>query len=252
MRVKEQVIVPDTDENVSGFIPISGLPMQSENGPIWYIRPSDGDYYDEPLGTGIDSIMPFDSNDYGKYGVPWKRPYSKDQDENALESYGCVNEGCNDTSGIDSPQLNAGRDAEKDNSQSATSNQDKVNMDFFGERVGIEKNQGNETKIVSGGVMATTKESVEVDQNKLKISGNMISIAPSIASEKAIRAVGNQEVERISIQTENNPVYAVEGKKYVKIVWIIPVEVSTITKVDAQTAEVVLVEKPWWSLFAMG
>jgi len=51
---------------------------------------------------------------------------------------------------------------------------------------------------------------------------------------------------------ENYPVYAVEGKKYVKIVWIIPVEVSTITKVDAQTAEVVLVEKPWWSLFAMG
>ncbi len=118
------------------------------------------------------------------------------------------------------------------------------------EKIVIEKKQDSETKVSSNGVTATIIGKLEVDNNQLKLAGMAITVTPSAAAEKAINAPATESVQKITVQTEDGPVYVVETRKTAKLFWLIPVEVSITTKVDAQTAKIISVEKPWWSFLA--
>ena len=126
-----------------------------------------------------------------------------------------------------------------------------LEVDVGKEKITLKKNEGRGTEISSNGVAATTTEKIEISEGKMKVAGSPVSLMPGGAAQKAAQANGNQVVQSISIKAQGPagaPVYVVEGKRQAKILGIIPVEIGTTTKIDAQTEQVVSVEKPWWSI----
>lgn len=115
------------------------------------------------------------------------------------------------------------------------------------EKTVIGKKTGNETTILSGGLTATTTEKIEITNNQLTADGKTIMVTPSMAAGKAIQTTGIAAIQKITLQTESGPIYTIETRKTAKLLWFIPVEVETKTKIDAQTSGVVSTEKPWWS-----
>ncbi len=115
------------------------------------------------------------------------------------------------------------------------------------QKVTVTQNSGGGAEINSGGIVATTKEKIGSDGNTLVLSGMQINVTPSSAAEKAMQATGAQTLGAVSIQGSEKPVYIVETRIEGRIFGLIPIELDAKTKIDAQTAEVIEIEKPWWS-----
>jgi len=118
----------------------------------------------------------------------------------------------------------------------------------------IEKTTQNELSIKSENVVATTKEKLVIEDNKLFLEsakvGKQIKILPNVASEAAIESV-IQTVKKIELKEEAaKPVYSVKGTKQARILFIFPVTLEIETKVSAENGEIISVKKPWWSFLA--
>jgi uncharacterized membrane protein YkoI len=60
-------------------------------------------------------------------------------------------------------------------------------------------------------------------------------------------------VSEIEIKEEaQKPIYSVKGTKQTAILFIIPIAMQVETKVDAETGNVMTVNKPWWSFLTTG
>ncbi|VVB99996.1 Uncharacterised protein [uncultured archaeon] len=125
----------------------------------------------------------------------------------------------------------------------------KVDANAGGERISVQKNAATGPELVSNGVIASTIEPVSISGGSVSIGGSVIGVSPSVALKKAEEAIGAQG-GKVSIVIEGKPIYVIDGKKQAKLFWLIPVDFDTKTKVDSSSAEVLSVEKPWWSVFA--
>jgi hypothetical protein len=165
----------------------------------------------------------------------------------------------------------------------------KIETETTATNISISKSEGESgiISIVSGNVMMTTSEKVSVQNSKLILesaSGNgfkEIKIMPDTASERAQEVLGLKCEERNCtivlkevpmsdkdiIDDKNNGedpnnrtegiesdqselIYEVEGVKDSKLLGVINKEMKVKAQVDAQTGEVVKIEKPWWAFLA--
>lgn len=106
--------------------------------------------------------------------------------------------------------------------------------------------------IKTPGGQAITKEKLIVTQDSLAVqtSGGSqeIKILPEEAFLKTKDITSLKEVRLVVEAT--NAVYSISGTKQAKILFLIPVEYETVTKVDVQTGQVLSVSKPWWTFLA--
>jgi hypothetical protein len=93
--------------------------------------------------------------------------------------------------------------------------------------------------------------------SRLNLSGltgiKEIKVLPDKLVDELSKKPGfqRQSIKDISLKVENEmPVYNVEGRVQVKILGLIPAEMNVKAKVDAQTGEILGVERPWWSFLA--
>lgn len=122
------------------------------------------------------------------------------------------------------------------------------------------KNDKKEVKIK---VDKIKKESlVEIDgkaintQKGIEIKNSRLHLETSVGS-KEIKILPNevyskgQEITRIEevklTEESQSPVYSVKGTKQAKLLFILPVTLRLETKVNAESGEILSVNKPWWS-----
>ncbi len=105
-----------------------------------------------------------------------------------------------------------------------------------------------ETKISFREVSASTKESVEVKENKVFLKQKEVKIMPDEANNTAITSAGLTSVATTELKTEEQkPVYTVQGIRSSKLLFFIPVSIETTAKIDASSGNVISIQKPWWS-----
>jgi len=116
------------------------------------------------------------------------------------------------------------------------------------------------TTIGNRGLLETTVVSAEysnelvVEDSKLfmitPIGKKQINILPedaiAVSETPAIKLVKKVELKEES----QKPIYSVQGTKQTRIFFIIPVSMKVETKIDAETGNLISVNKPWWSFFA--
>ncbi|RLI86120.1 MAG: hypothetical protein DRO76_04410 [Candidatus Altiarchaeales archaeon] len=75
-----------------------------------------------------------------------------------------------------------------------------------------------------------------------------INILPGYAISKAKGVAETPEIKKVELKLEaEKPVYSVKGIKQARLLFIIPVSMEIETKIDAETKDVISVNKPWWS-----
>jgi len=113
----------------------------------------------------------------------------------------------------------------------------------------------------NGGILETPTTSTEyrgkivVKQSKLFMDTpageKPIDILPEYAISKAKGVAETPEIKKVELKVEaEKPVYSVKGIKQARLLFIIPVSMEIETKVDAETRDVISVNKPWWSSLA--
>jgi len=100
-------------------------------------------------------------------------------------------------------------------------------------------------------VFAFTRENIKIEEKEIKIETPKrdieVNVLPALATQVAISKIP-QEIQKVELKVaEEKPVYEIEGVKAGKLLWLIPVNLSVQTHVDAQTGETIKIEKPWWS-----
>lgn len=109
----------------------------------------------------------------------------------------------------------------------------------------------NETSITAGQVSASTKEPIEVKDNKVFLKQTEIKIMPDTASESAITKLGDLgfkiELKDVGNAENAKPSYEAVGTQDVKIFGLFNAKMKVSANVDAQTGEVSELSRPWWS-----
>ncbi|MCD6086313.1 DUF333 domain-containing protein [bacterium] len=98
--------------------------------------------------------------------------------------------------------------------------------------------------------VAITKEMMKFEENKLKIKTSKKEIEVNVLPDKAIETVQEEipEVRESELKVKNDkPIYEIRGEKRGKLLFIFPVRINLLGEVNAQTAEVLKIKKPWWS-----
>jgi len=98
--------------------------------------------------------------------------------------------------------------------------------------------------------VAITKEMMKFEENKLKIKTPKKEIEVNVLPDEAIETVQEEipEVKESELKVKNDkPVYEIKGEKQGKLLFIFPVRINLLGEVNAQTAEVLKIKKPWWS-----
>jgi len=98
--------------------------------------------------------------------------------------------------------------------------------------------------------VAITKETMKFEENKLKVKTPKKEIEVNVLPDEAIETVQKEipEVKETELKVENNsPVYEIKGERQGKLLFIFPVRINLLGEVNAQTAEVLKIKKPWWS-----
>ena len=114
------------------------------------------------------------------------------------------------------------------------------------------KANGQEMLIESRGVVAETSQPVIADENGLKVAGREITVLPDLAVEKA-KMESNSVLEGIKLDVSGEKaVYEITSVRKANFLWIIPVEIRTSTKVNAQSGNLESVERPWWGFLVGG
>jgi hypothetical protein len=118
--------------------------------------------------------------------------------------------------------------------------------------VSIEKVSENTVSIKTGNVSAITTQKITIEGDKLYMETSagkkQIMVLPGEAVSKATE-IGTV-IKTVLIEENGKPIYSIRGTKEARILFIIPVSMEIETNVDAESGEVISVNKPWWSLFA--
>lgn len=102
-------------------------------------------------------------------------------------------------------------------------------------------------KIISS---ATTKEVLNIKENKIFMNEKEIKVMPDTASESAIEKLSlNKDVE-IELKDTGKPVYEVVGSQEKRILGLFKTAVKVTTTLSAETGEIEKTKKPWWSFLA--
>lgn len=121
--------------------------------------------------------------------------------------------------------------------------------------ISISKTSSGKTSVQSGNAYAISSSNISVIDSKLtmqtsKGENKEIKIMPDTASEKAISTLQLKQNVTIELKDTGKPVYAIEGTKDVKVLALFKAEMKVQSEVDAETGEVISVNKPWWSFLA--
>jgi hypothetical protein len=120
--------------------------------------------------------------------------------------------------------------------------------------IALSKTETGGTSIQSGNVEVITSEKVSVINSKLTMqtsSGTDKEI--KVMPEEAIAILGMNSVQSTELKDESEKaVYSISGTKQEKILLVFPVNMNIKAKVNAQTGEIISLEKPWWSFLATG
>ncbi|HLG24814.1 MAG TPA: hypothetical protein VI564_07840 [Candidatus Nanoarchaeia archaeon] len=116
--------------------------------------------------------------------------------------------------------------------------QESISVTIGTKKVEVVQDSSNEFVSVKSEATATTKETVLVEDNKLKLStdsGAKEIMLPEDAKQKAIDSAKLTEVSSIELKQENGKaVYEVEGKFKSYFLWIFPQSKDITVKVDAE------------------
>ena len=125
--------------------------------------------------------------------------------------------------------------------------------------------QGDKIKIKSGKVEAVTSESISVIESKLTMQTSNgrnaeIKIMPDTASEKAIERLKLKvcseennctiQLKEVGKDSKYFVAYEIDANNEVKILGMFKKKMKVQAQIDAETGEVILIKKPWWSFLA--
>jgi len=78
-----------------------------------------------------------------------------------------------------------------------------------------------------------------------------INILPEDAINEAKGIAETPEIKKVELKVESGkPIYSVKGIKQEKLFFIIPVSMEIETKIDAETRDVISINKPWWDFLS--
>lgn len=108
-----------------------------------------------------------------------------------------------------------------------------------------------ETPVIS----AESSKELVIEESKLFMETSSGREVINILPEDAVAASETPQmasVKSIELREESQkPIYSVKGVKQARLFFIIPVSMEIETKVDAETSNVISVNKPWWSFLAL-
>ncbi|MFA5050369.1 MAG: hypothetical protein WC501_05150 [Candidatus Micrarchaeia archaeon] len=105
----------------------------------------------------------------------------------------------------------------------------------------------NGISITDEGITVQTNETLEIDNETLKIGGKFISVMPSDLPE----LVRTREISSVILQvTSKNPLYILNATKKAKVFWIFDTDMKTEVTIDANTGQIICENKPWWAFLA--
>ncbi len=139
-------------------------------------------------------------------------------------------------------------------------------MNQAGEQMQIQAGEGNELKLQSRNVEATTamtmtQEQVQ-DRTKLqvKLSNGMnseVKIMPDTASETALERLGAKcegtctiELKEVGTGNQVKAAYEIKTQKQAKVLGLFQAKMQVQAQVDAENGEVIQSKKPWWAFLA--
>lgn len=96
-------------------------------------------------------------------------------------------------------------------------------------------------------VIAKTESGLELKEDKIYLNKKEVKIMPDTASEKAIQMLGLKKDVEIELKDVGKPMYEISGKKEVKILRLIRVNMLVKAKLNAENGELEEIDKPWWS-----
>ncbi len=102
-------------------------------------------------------------------------------------------------------------------------------------------------KIISS---ATTKEVLNIKENKIFMNEKEIKVMPDTASENAIKKLSLKKDVEIELKDTGKPVYEVIGSQEKRIFGLFKTAVKVTTTLSAETGEIEKTKKPWWSFLA--
>ena len=120
--------------------------------------------------------------------------------------------------------------------------------------ISMTKINENKTSVKSetGKIEAVTYEKIAVVDSELIMSTKRINILPEEAVTEVIEYAKIESVKEVELKTENETaIYSISGTKKAKLLMVFPFEMEIKTKVNAETGEVISLEKPWWSFLAV-
>lgn len=136
-----------------------------------------------------------------------------------------------------------------------------------GQKVRVQRVNTNRTKIEVDNFSAECNNcelSEKMNKNKTRLYAKMgngknaeIKVMPSVASERAIERLrlkvcsneNNCSVQLKEVSSGNNSslAYEVKARKHVKFLGLFDTDMDVQAQVNAETGEIINVEKPWWA-----
>ncbi len=121
--------------------------------------------------------------------------------------------------------------------------------------VSLRKTAGENT-----GILETTAAQAEYS-NEMVVENSRVFMKTSagkkqvnVLPEDAIKVSetpDKKSIKKIELREElQKPVYSVRGTKQSRLLFIVPVSIEVETTIDAETSDVISVNKPWWSFLA--
>ncbi|MEM5828993.1 MAG: DUF333 domain-containing protein [Candidatus Aenigmatarchaeota archaeon] len=128
------------------------------------------------------------------------------------------------------------------------------------EEVPVKIDINNETKSISiqiGNLTLRTRHRLHIMEKKLFIEtphkNISINVIPSIATQVVMTKEPIDKINNAELDIENETIatYKIEGNRKAKLIGIIPVELKIRARVNAETGDIISVEKPWWSFLTI-
>ncbi len=117
--------------------------------------------------------------------------------------------------------------------------------------ISISKTGTGEISIQSGKVEVVTSEKVFVVNSKLLIETSTGTKEIKVMPEEVSEILGTSSIETAELKAEDEKTaYFVTGTKKAKVLMVFPTEMKVEAKVNAETGEIISMEKPWWSFLA--
>jgi len=92
-----------------------------------------------------------------------------------------------------------------------------------------------------------TKDEIKFKDEKIYFNDKEIKIMPETASEIAIQKLNLKKEIQIELKDTGKSVYEIDGKKDVKLLGLVEIEMPVKVQVNIENGDVENVDKPWWS-----